>query len=81
MTATLTFHQILPVQQYSLWGGNIEQLANGNVEYDLTDVVPGSYIYELTDEAAPQKVWTMVLSGTNAYRAFRIPSLYPGVQW
>jgi hypothetical protein len=81
MTATLTFHQILPVQQYSLWGGNVEQLANGNVEYNLTDVAPGSYIYEVTNKATPQTVWTMVLSGTNAYRAFRIPSLYPGVQW
>jgi arylsulfate sulfotransferase len=80
-TATLTFHQILPTNLYSNFGGNAEQLANGNVEYDLCGIGLGSYVYEVTQESTPQTVWSMQVTGTNLYRAFRIPSLYPGVQW
>jgi arylsulfate sulfotransferase len=80
-TATLTFHQILPANLYNLFGGNTEQLANGNVEYDLCGVGTGSYVYEVTQENSPQTVWSMQVTGTNLYRAFRIPSFYPGVQW
>ena len=78
-TATLTFHQIAPA--YNLFGGNAEVFVNGNVEYDLCGVGPGSYVYEVTQEANPQTVWSMIVSNTNLYRAFRIPSFYPGVQW
>ncbi len=80
-TATLTFHQIIPAAQYNLWGGNAEQLANGNVEYDLCGVGSNSYVNEVTQEANPQTVWNMTSTGVNLYRAFRIPSFYPGVQW
>jgi hypothetical protein len=84
MTATLTFHQILPPNLYNYFGGNTEQLANGNVEYDLCGVVASgasSDVYEVTQQGDPQTVWSMQVTGTNLYRAFRIPSLYPGVQW
>jgi hypothetical protein len=85
MTATLTFHQIVPDSLYNAWGGNAQQLANGNIEYDLCGVgaptYPNSYVYEVTQDAARQTVWSMVSTGTNFYRAFRTPSLYPGVQW
>ncbi|MFZ0743037.1 MAG: aryl-sulfate sulfotransferase, partial [Terracidiphilus sp.] len=80
-TATLTFHQFAPAAEYNLWGGNAEVLANGNVEYDLCGTDSGSYVYEVTQEANPQTVWSMTVSNTNFYRAFRIPSFYPGVQW
>jgi hypothetical protein len=80
-TATLTFHQISPSNQYSQWGGNAEQLANGNIEYDLCGAAKGSYVYEVTQETNPQTVWSLTVSNSNFYRAFRIPSLYPGVQW
>lgn len=81
-TATLTFHQILPTNLYSNFGGNAELLANGDVEYDLCGLdTGGSDISEVTQESTPQTVWTMQVSGTFAYRGFRIPSLYPGVQW
>jgi hypothetical protein len=83
-TATLTFHQILPANLYSNFAGNAEQLANGNVEYDLanTGATPfTSDVFEVTQQDNPQTVWTMHVSGTYLYRAFRIPSLYPGVQW
>lgn len=81
MTATLTFHQILPTNLYSYFGGSVDQLANSNIEYDLCGVAADSYIYEVTPQSTPQTVWTMHIIGTNAYRGFRIPSLYPGVQW
>jgi arylsulfate sulfotransferase len=80
-TATLTFHQIIPANLYNGFGGNTEQLANGNVEYDLCGVGTGSYVYEVTQESTPQTVWSMQVTGTNLYRAFRVPSFYPGVQW
>jgi len=84
-TATLTFHQILPANLYSYFGGNAEQLANGNVEYDLcalgNGAGVGAAVYEVTQDASAQTVWNMQVTGTNLYRAFRIPSLYPGVQW
>jgi arylsulfate sulfotransferase len=85
MTATLTFHQIAPALQYSFFGGSVDLLANGNVEYDLCGlnnaVGSGSYIAEVTQQSTPQTVWTMQIAGTNAYRGVRMPSLYPGVQW
>ena len=85
-TATLTFHQILPPNLYNNFGGNAEQVANGNVEYDLCGLGVGtsaanSAVYEVTQESSPQTVWSMQVTGTYLYRAFRIPSLYPGVQW
>ena len=87
MTATLTFHQILPTNLYNWFGGNAQSLANGDVEYDLCGLGPvgmigfGSEIQEVTQTSSPQTVWSMHVTGTNFYRAFRIPSFYPGVQW
>lgn len=81
LTATLTFHQILPANLYNSFGGNVELLANANIEYDLCGIGPSSSIYEVTPQSTPQTVWTMRVSGTNVYRGFRMPSLYPGVQW
>ena len=40
-----------------------------------------SAIYEVTQQSNPQTVWSMQVTGTNMYRASRLPSLYPGVQW
>lgn len=81
MTATLTFHQIVPASLYNLWGGNAEQLANGNIEYDLCGVGGTSYIDEVTQDSSAQTVWSMTSQGVNLYRAFRMSSLYLGVQW
>ena len=80
-TATLTFHQILPSNLYSFFGGSTEQLANGNVHYALCGLGVNSAIYEVTQQSNPQTVWSMQVTGTNMYRASRLPSLYPGVQW
>jgi arylsulfate sulfotransferase len=83
-TATFTFHQVLPANLYSFFGGNAELLENSDVEYDLcasAGLGGGSDIFEVTPDSTPQTVWTMHITGSNAYRGFRIPSLYPGVQW
>jgi hypothetical protein len=81
-TATLLFHQIVPANLYSFFGGNALALANGDVEYDLCGLAPeSSQVDEVTDEPSPQTVWTLTVNGNYAYRAYRLPSLYPGVQW
>jgi hypothetical protein len=74
---------------YSMFGGSARLLQNGNVEFDecgltLTGTntfANQSAILEVTKTTTPQTVWQMQISGNYAYRAFRIPSLYPGVQW
>ncbi|HEX4022702.1 MAG TPA: aryl-sulfate sulfotransferase, partial [Acidobacteriaceae bacterium] len=82
MTATLKFHQILQPILYNDFGGNAQTLANGNVEYDLCGLGgTNSQIFEVTNSSNPQTVWNMKLSNNNFYRAYRLPSLYPGVQW
>jgi len=70
---------------YSFWGGSIGDLSNGDVEFDMTTVgvtSPASQIMEVTHGSnGGQTVWQLNLNGENAYRAYRIPSLYPGVPW
>ena len=69
---------------YSLAVGSIESLANGDVEFDegfLTGSPFNAHVFEVTQEANPQTVWEMDVTDQAGYRIFRIPSLYPGVQW
>ena len=70
---------------YSICCGNANVLANGDLEYDVAADVNStpnvSYIQEVTREQNPQLVWQMNVNGQLAYRGFRIPSLYPGVEW
>ena len=85
-TATLIFRHKLPPNLYNFFGGNTEMLPNGHVEYDLCGLGgltsgASSLVREETMEDNPQTVWTLQLSNENFYRAFRVPSLYPGVQW
>ena len=82
-TATIIWQDTLPV--FSFFGGNAQGLANGDVEFDEAAsggaTVAGA-VYEVTrNSGAPQTVWQLQIAGQYAYRAFRIPSLYPGVQW
>jgi len=82
LTATLAFNPT--TVDYSWFGGNAEVLQNGDVEYDECDTLMGTNeatVYEVTLTATPQIVWQMKIAGQDAYRAMRIPSLYPGVQW
>ena len=81
-TATIQFNDD-PIG-YSFFGGNAEVLANGNVEFDMCDISQDpnlASIFEVTNAAQPQVVWQMNIKNNFAYRAFRIPSMYPGVQW
>ena len=81
MTATLAFHPTAP--SYSNFGGNVEVLKNGNVEYCESAGGPGfaGDIYEVTPDGGAQTIWKMQSAGQFVYRGQRIPSLYPGVQW
>jgi arylsulfate sulfotransferase len=80
-TANLAFHYLAPT--YSFFGGNAEPLDNGDIEFDECALAIGSQanIYEVTNQATPQIVWHLQVDGNDAYRGFRLPSLYPGVQW
>ena len=68
---------------FSFWGGSIDLLSNGDMEFDSTEPfdVTSSQITEVTNTDSPQIVWQMNIMGSNAYRGYRIPSLYPGVTW
>lgn len=79
--ATLVSHY--NPSNYSYFGGNAEVLGNGDIEFDESAIVntPTSVVSEVTNQDSPQIVWQMTISNNFAYRAFRIPSLYPGVQW
>ncbi|MGH9524913.1 MAG: aryl-sulfate sulfotransferase, partial [Terriglobales bacterium] len=82
MTATTTWAYLPNLYSQAL--GSAQVLPNGDMEADFsaTDSIPfnGSLI-EVTRENPPQKVWEMDVIGQWVYRAFRMPSLYPGVQW
>ncbi|HEV3278507.1 MAG TPA: aryl-sulfate sulfotransferase [Terriglobia bacterium] len=81
-TATLMWQDDLTL--FSFFGGDAYGLANGNMEFDecaASNTPPSGAVYEVTQTTTPQVVWQMQITGQYAYRAFRIPSLYPGVQW
>ena len=80
-TATPIFHDIFPPSQFNMWGGGVQPLANGDVQIDLCFQGKSSNIYEVTESATPKTVWHMHVARNNVYRAQRLPSLYPGVQW
>jgi len=74
---------------FGVWGGSINQLDNGNVEFDINAAAPpttgdsASEVQEVTQSSTAQIVWQMDVhpNAANAYRAYRVPSLYPGVAW
>jgi arylsulfate sulfotransferase len=80
-TATIEFvDDLSPV--FSFFGGNARLLTNGNVEFDeCAPTASSSAIFEVTKTTPSQTVWQMQIPGQNTYRGFRMPSLYPGVQW
>ena len=80
LQAQISWQYVLP--WYSFWGGSIVQLPDGNMEFDSTTVNGGfSRVLETTGGASPQVIWQMDVSNADFYRGYRIPSLYPGVQW
>jgi arylsulfate sulfotransferase len=89
MVADLIWDDLPGPYDFGLWGGSINQLGNGNVEFDLNSPAPppspnlASQVREVTQTSSPQVVWQMDITPINAtaYRAYRVPSLYPGVSW
>jgi hypothetical protein len=83
MTATILWQDTLSM--FSFFGGNAEVLPNGNSEFDecaAGGASTAASVYEVTqDPTNPQTVWQLQITGQYAYRAMRIPSLYPGMQW
>jgi arylsulfate sulfotransferase len=79
---TLWQDNLAPV--YSDCCGSIIEFPNGNMEFDIAfySYIPQiSQVLEVTQQESPQVVWQMDIDTQLAYRAYRIPSLYPGVQW
>jgi arylsulfate sulfotransferase len=82
MSASLVKRYVPPGWVYSFFGGNINPLADGDLEVNFCAATTGTLVQELREEdGAQQVVWQAVTKGTNQYRADRLPSLYPGVQW
>lgn len=72
------------LEAFSECCGNATILPNGNLEYDvaLDAFTPGaSYVQEALPQNDYQIIWQMTMEKELAYRAFRVPSLYPGVTW
>ncbi len=81
-TATITWRDTQPNSNFSVWGGGTTALANGNIEFDLcAEPNTTSQVNEVTLTSTPQTIWSASTTGQNLYRANRLPSLYPGVQW
>ena len=82
MTATIAWQN--PLATYSFCCGNMDLLANGSMEFDIAAAEQQpqfSTVEEVTYTSDPQLMWQMIVQGQLAYRATRLPSLYPGVQW
>ena len=79
-TATITYRDDFGKSLYSFFGGGTTLLANGNIEYDLCALGKNAQVGELPPGSTTE-VWKLNATGENLYRANRISSLYPGVQW
>ena len=67
---------------YSFFGGNVDLLANTDMQADFCAAPGGSVVQELAGPFGSQNlVWQAITPSANQYRAVRLPSLYPGVQW
>ena len=85
-TATFVSHYVASASLYSFFGGQVDLLPNGDIEVDFCSAVSGATIQEYqpgsaVTETTPQIVWQAVTPGYDQYRALRLSSLYPGVQW
>jgi arylsulfate sulfotransferase len=82
MTATLLSSYRPNPDLYSYFGGNVDQLANGDIEADFCAVKSGATIQELSESTGTtQIVWQAITPKAAQFRVQRLSSLYPGVQW
>lgn len=82
MTATLMNHYEPTggASDFSFFGGDVQQLANGDLHVDFCSPLTGALVQEL-DPAGSHVIWQATSPGYDQFRADRWPSLYPGVQW
>ncbi len=80
MTATMIQHYVPPDTYFSFFGGNGDLLANGDYEVDFCAPTKGAIVQEL-DPQKLQVLWQATTPKADQYHAYRMPSLYPGVQW
>ncbi len=80
MTATMITHYQPPPVDFSFFGGNAEQLENNDIEVDFCGAVKGAIVQELNPQGS-QVVWQATTPGADQFHVYRLPSLYPGVQW
>jgi hypothetical protein len=84
-TARVLWEDKLPY--FSFFGGYFQMLTGlplSSIEFDTSaqsSTPRVARIQEVTYTTNPQVLWQMDVHDQYAYRAFRIPSLYPGVQW
>ena len=82
MTATLLSNYTPAAALYSYFGGNVEQLLNGDMEADFCSVKSGATIQELSEfTGTTQIVWQAITPNAAQFRVQRLSSLYPGIQW
>jgi arylsulfate sulfotransferase len=80
MTATLVTHYVPPPTSFSFFGGNVNQLPNGDIHADFSAPLSGGLVQELNPQSL-QVIWQGNTPGADQFHAYRWPSLYPGVQW
>jgi arylsulfate sulfotransferase len=80
MTATLITHYEPPPSYFSFFGGNAEQLANGDAQVNFCAPLTGAIVQEF-DPSVKNIVWQATTPNTDQFHVDRLPSLYPGVQW
>ncbi len=79
-TATLIAHYAPGPSYFTYFGGNVDQLANGDIHANFCATTTGAVVQEL-DPTASHLVWQGATPGSDQFHANRLPSLYPGVQW
>ena len=79
MTATMVSHYSPGPSYFTFFGGNVEQLTNGNSEINFCAPASGAIVQEL--DANSHVVWQGTTPKADQFHVNRLPSLYPGVQW
>lgn len=80
MTATLITHYVPPPSYFTFFGGNAEQLANGDIHANFCAPLSGSIVEELNPQSL-QVIWQGTTPNADQFHSYRWASLYPGVQW
>lgn len=80
MTATMVTHYVPPPSYYSFFGGNAELLANDDIEVNFCSAAAGAIVQEM-DPTGSQVLWQATTPHADQFHVYRLPSLYPGVQW